>query len=305
MGLGYDPDTDVPNLSGKIILITGGTSGIGKTAVLELAKHSPEHIYFTGRNEKSAAQVISQCTAPSSITFLPCELDSLASIRDAAAKFHHSRLDVFIANAGILAVPPALTKDGYEVQFGTNHVGNTALLLHLLPVMLRTAKEIPDADVRFVTVTSLGYFTHPFNGIDFDGLKSKQENLLLGKWARYGQSKLANLLLARELGKRYPQITSVAVHPGVVKTEMITGLGMFDRVLIFGMSPLGMLTPREGAYNTLWAATSPEVKGRVDNKTALFEPVGKAHAGNAKCRSDELAKRLWEWTVKEVGIDVE
>ncbi|UKZ75652.1 hypothetical protein TrVFT333_003342 [Trichoderma virens FT-333] len=305
MGLGYDPDTDVPNLSGKVILITGGTSGIGKTAVLELSKHSPEHIYFTGRNEKSAAQVISQCATPSSVTFLPCELDSLDSIRDAAAKFYHSRLDIFIANAGILAVPAAVTKDGYEIQFGTNHLGNTALLLRLLPIMLRTAKEVLDADVRYVTVTSLGYFTHPLNGIDFDGLKSKQENLLLGRWARYGQSKLANLLLARELGKRYPQITSVAIHPGVVKTEMITGLGMFDRILIFGMAPLGMLTPREGAYNTLWAATSPEVRGKLDDKTVLFEPVGKAHGGDAKCRSDELSNKLWEWTVKEVGVEVE
>ncbi|KAL7939367.1 hypothetical protein V8C35DRAFT_286450 [Trichoderma chlorosporum] len=305
MGLGYNPDTDVPDLSGKIILITGGTSGIGKTTVLELAKHNPEHIYFTGRNEKSAAEVISQCVTPSNVTFLPCELDSFASIRDAAAKFQHSRLDVFIANAGILAVPPAVTKDGYEIQFGTNHVGNSALLLRLLPIMLRTAKEVPGADVRYVTVTSLGYFTHPLNGIDFDGLKSKQENLLLGRWARYGQSKLANLLLARELGKRYPQITSVAVHPGVVKTEMIAGLGMFDRLLTHSMAPLGMLTPREGAYNTLWAATSSEVKGKMGDKTVLFEPVGVPHGGNAKCRSDELSKRLWEWTVKEVDVEVE
>ncbi|KAK4071730.1 uncharacterized protein Triagg1_5968 [Trichoderma aggressivum f. europaeum] len=305
MGLGFNPDTDVPNLSGKVILITGGTSGIGKTTILELSKHNPEHIYFTGRNEKSAAQVISQCATPSNITFLPCELGNLASIRDAAAKFHHNRLDVFIANAGILAVPPGLTKDGYEIQFGTNHVGNTALLLRLLPIMLRTAKEVPDADVRYVTVTSLGYYTRPLNGIDFDGLKSKQDNLLLGKWARYGQSKLANLLLARELGKRYPQITSVAVHPGVVKTEMITGLGLFDRILIFFNAPLGMLTPREGAYNTLWAATSGDVRSKMNDKTALFEPVGVPHSGDAKCRSDELAKRLWEWTVKEVGVEIE
>ncbi|KAL6876840.1 hypothetical protein J3F83DRAFT_759259 [Trichoderma novae-zelandiae] len=305
MGLAYNPDTDVPNLAGKVILITGG-NGIGKTTILELAKHAPEHIYFTGRNARSAAEVISQSAlTPQTITFIPCELDSLESIREAATGFTHDRLDVFVANAGILAVPPAVTKDGYEIQFGTNHLGNAALLLRLLPVMLRTAREVPDADVRFVAVTSLGYFTHPSNGIDFAGLKSKQENLLLGKWARYGQSKLANVLLARELGKRFPQITSVAVHPGVVKTEMVTNLGAFDRLLTWAMSPLGMLTPREGAYNTLWAATAADVKGKLDGKTALFEPIGRPHVGNAKCQSDALAERLWEWTVTEVGVEVE
>ncbi|RFU73952.1 oxidoreductase, short-chain dehydrogenase reductase family [Trichoderma arundinaceum] len=332
MGFGYDPDKDVPDLSGKVILITGGkllshlvslnenlilmktnaderlligTSGIGKTAILELAKHNPAHIYFTGRNEKAAAEVVSQCAVSSNITFLPCELDSFKSIRDAAAKFRHDRLDVFVANAGILAVPPAVTKDGYEIQFGVNHVGNAALLLRLLPIMLRTAREVQGADVRFVAVSSNGYMTHPMNGIDFDTLRSTQENLLFGKWARYGQSKLANVLLARELGKRYPQITSLAIHPGVVRTEMVTGLGVLDRMLIFAMSPLGLMTPREGAFNTLWAATSPDVKGRVDAETALFEPVGKPHGGDGKCRSDELSKKLWEWTVKEVGVEAE
>ncbi|TFB02913.1 hypothetical protein CCMA1212_005298 [Trichoderma ghanense] len=306
MGLSYNPDTDVPNLAGKVILITGGTSGIGKQTILALAKHNPSHIYFTGRNTRAATEVLSQSSlSPAEITFIPCDHSSLESIRLAAeTHFKHNRLDIFIANAGILAVPPGLTQDGYEIQFGTNHLGNAALLLRLLPVMLRTAREVPDADVRFVAVTSLGYFTHPLNGIDFAGLKTKQEKLLLGKWARYGQSKLANVLFARELGKRFPQITSVAVHPGVVKTEMIAGLGVLDGLLTWGMSPLGMLTPREGAYNTLWAATAADVRGRMGT-AALFEPVGRPHAGSAQCRSDELAGRLWEWTVEEVGVEVE
>ncbi|KAM0466803.1 hypothetical protein ACHAPV_000312 [Trichoderma viride] len=302
MGFQYDPDIDLPDLSGKVILITGGTSGIGKAAILELAKHNPEHIYFTGRNEKSAKEAISQC-ANSNVTFLPCELDNLTSIRDAATHFQHDRLDIFIANAGVSAIPPALTKDGYEVQFGTNHIGNAALLLILLPIMLRTANEVPGADVRFVALTSLGYAMA--NGIDFDALRSKQDNMLLmGRWRRYAQSKLANVLFARELGKRYPQITSLAVHPGVVGTEAVANFGTFDKMLTLITAPRGMMTPREGAFNTLWAATSLEVKDKVDGKTALFEPVGKPHAGNAKCHSDELSKRLWEWTVEEVGVEV-
>ncbi|KAL7926973.1 hypothetical protein ACQKWADRAFT_279163 [Trichoderma austrokoningii] len=302
MGLQYNPDTDVPDLSGKVVFLTGGTSGIGRAAVLELAKHNPAHIYFTGRNEESAQEVISQCANSPNMTFLPCELDNLASIREAAAKFQHDHLDIFIANAGIPGISPALTKDGYEVQFGINHIGNAALLLLLLPIMLRTANEVPGADVRFVATTSLAYAMA--SGIDFDALRSKQDNMLLmGRWRRYAQSKLANVLFARELGKRYPQITSLAVHPGMVSTEGTASFGIFDKMFLFIAAPRGMLTPREGACNTLWAATSPEVKDKINGETALFEPVGKPHVGNAQCHSEELSKRLWEWTIEEVGVE--
>lgn len=169
--------------------------------------------------------------------------------------------------------------------------------------MLRTANEVPGADVRFVAITSLGYAMA--NGIDFDTVRSKQDNMLLmGRWRRCAQSKLANVLFARELGKRYSQITSVAVYPGVVGTEAVANFGTFDKMLTLITAPWGMLTPREGAYNTLWAATSLEVKDKVDGKTALFEPVGRPHAGNAKCHSDELSERLWEWIVEEVGVEL-
>lgn len=96
--------------------------------------------------------------------------------------------------------------------------------------MLRTANEVPGADVRFVAITSLGYAMA--DGIDFDAVRFKQDNMLLmGRWRRCAQSKLANVLFARELGKRYSQITSVAVHPGVVGTEAVANFGTFDKML--------------------------------------------------------------------------
>ncbi|KAK5988341.1 putative oxidoreductase [Cladobotryum mycophilum] len=295
---GYDPDKNIPDLSGKVILLTGGTGGIGKATILELAKHSPGHIYFTGRNQQAADEIIT--TVGANITFLPCDHGDLESVHRAADLFTSTRLDVFIANAGIMVVPPSLTKDGFEIQFGTNHIGNMALLFRLLPVMLSTAK-LPGADVRYVALTSTGFRGHPWHGIDFNSLRSAQENLLMGGWGRYAQSKLANILGARELGKRYPEITSVAVHPGIVRTDLVTTLGFWNRALVFMLRPWpwGPLTPRQGCYNTLWAATGPDVKEKMGKgKVAFFEPVGSANSGDGMCWNDELMKTLWEWTEK-------
>lgn len=114
---------------------------------------------------------------------------------------------MLIANAGIMAVPPSLTADGHEVQFGTNFFGHAALIHLLLPTMLATA-EIPGADVRLIMTASQAYQLHPFGGIRFETVNTAQENM--NRWARYGQAKLAMLLWARELARRYPQIQSVA-----------------------------------------------------------------------------------------------
>ncbi|KFA60686.1 hypothetical protein S40285_05053 [Stachybotrys chlorohalonatus IBT 40285] len=306
---GYDPDTQVPDLSGRVILLTGGTSGVGLEAVLQLAKHNPGHLFFTGRNQASASAVIAKCPPGARVTFLACDFTSLASVRDAAARFEAQaggRLDVFVANAGIMAVPAGLTQDGVEVQFGVNHLGNAALLLRLLPLMLRTKERHPDADVRYVALTSLGYRGHPANGIDFATLHTEQTHLPLGSWSRYGQAKYANVVFAQELHRRHPQILSVAVHPGVVRTELVTRLPFWKRMLVNVTNPRGLMEPAQGACNTLWAATAPDVAGKLEGGTqvALFEPVGRVHAGDKACFDEKIAKELWEWTEEKVGLKV-
>ncbi|OAA81948.1 NAD(P)-binding domain protein [Akanthomyces lecanii RCEF 1005] len=304
---GYNPDTEVPDLAGKVILITGGTNGIGKTAVQELAKHNPAHIYFTGRNQQAADALIASLTPGGPrATFLPCDMASLDSIRQAASAFSSPRLDIFIANAGVMATAPGLTQDGFEHQFGVNHVGNAALLLRLLPVLRRTARDVPGADVRFVALTSLGFRAHPPAGIDFATLRTTQEDeagFAMGTWTRYGQSKLANVLLAREVGRRFPELTSVCVHPGVVKTQLVAELGFWEKMLVYVTNPGGLMTPRQGCYNTVWAATGEDVREAVaKGDAAFFEPVKKPNAGNAKCWDEELARKLWEWTEEAVGV---
>lgn len=264
----------------------------------ELAKHNPGHIYFTGRSQSAADALLASLPAGVRATFIPCDLGSLASVRQAAAAFGSGRLDVLVANAGVMATGPGLTADGYEHQFGVNHVGNTALLLRLLPSLRATR------GARFVAVTSLAYAAHPPAGVDLATVRTTQAGrFAAGTWARYGQSKLAGILTARELARRCPAVTSVCVHPGVVKTGLVTGLGFWERMLVYVTNPGGLMTARQGCYNTVWAATGTDVaEAAAMDGVAFFEPVRVPNAGDARCWDDELARELWEWTEREVGV---
>ena len=194
--ISFDPATDIPDLSGKVIFVTGGTFrsitshllltrtctgniGLGKETILQLSKHNPSHIYLSARNASKALSAISdiQSSFPSTsppppITFIQCDLSSLPSVQSAAREFaaKEKRLDILILNAGIMAVPPAMTEQGYEIQFGTNHVGHTLLTKLLLPTLLRTAED--GNDVRVVALSSIGHTGAPLSGILFDQLKS-------------------------------------------------------------------------------------------------------------------------------------
>ncbi|KAF2436937.1 oxidoreductase [Tothia fuscella] len=279
----FDPVSDIPDLSGRVFLVTGGTSGIGKETVLALAAHNPAQIYFIGRNTASAEGILSK---------LKASFPSLTS----------KRLDAFIGNAGIMALASALTKDGYELQFGTNHVGHAALLRLLVPTMLRTGEKEPAGSVRILLLSSQGWALHPKGGILFDNLKTNCSDIgvpLGSNWTCYGQSKLANLLYATELARQYPTVTTVSIHPGVVNTNLVNGLGFWNRALIrvsqFGK---GLLTPAHGAHNTLWAAT---VESSKIKSGTYVEPIGNSGAKlDEDAMSRELAKKLWDWTEAEL-----
>lgn len=145
---------------------------------------------------------------------------SIHSIKAAATTFlaSVSRLDILMLNAGIMACPPGLTKESFEVQFGTNHMGHAFLVKLLLPLLLGTAAASPGIDVRVVSVSSVAHKFCPSVGIDFGVLKTPADGMATND--RYGQSKLANVLFIGELARRYPQLTSVAIHPGTVKTDL-------------------------------------------------------------------------------------
>ncbi|PKX98384.1 oxidoreductase, short-chain dehydrogenase/reductase family [Aspergillus novofumigatus IBT 16806] len=189
-----------------------------------------------------------------------------------------------------MAQPPSLTKDGYEVQFGTNHLGHALLIRKCLPLLQRTAEQQEQSDARIILLTSLGFRGHPSGGIVFSDLKTVQHfhAFGLGPWIRYGQSKLANILYARELARRYPAITCVSIHPGVVSTGLVENQTWGNRAFIY-VTTIGKL----------WAAT---VRKEELVNGGFYEPVGVLGKLYRAAGDDALAGRLWEWTEGRWGF---
>ncbi|KFY71835.1 hypothetical protein V499_07999 [Pseudogymnoascus sp. VKM F-103] len=295
--------SSIPSQSGKVILITGGNIGLGRETCRVLAAHQPRRIYLCARTASKAEATIkelkeAQPDAP--LTFLPLDLADLESVQACARAFvaKEDRLDLVFCNAGIMAVPEGVTKEGYEVQFGTNHVGHALLVKLLLPVLQRTVEEVEGADVRVVTLSSVGHHLAPADGIEFAALKGEMGHL--STWNRYAQSKLANRLFAGQLAKRYPGIMSVSVHPGVVATNLYSNfvgdVGL-KKMGFWWYKALLSVSVEEGSKNQLWAATSPR-EGLVPGE--YYFPVGILGKGSKQGADEELGRKLWEWTEKKL-----
>ena len=231
------------------------------------------------------------------ITHLPLDLASFSSVAEAAKIFNSQsdRLDILLNNAGIMAVPVGTTKEGYEIQLGTNHLGHFLLTKLLLPTLQKTASSRPDVDVRIVNLSSIGHNMAPSGGINFDDTHLPNSST----WTRYGQSKLANILFTVEFARRYPNIKSVAVHPGFVKTDLFNSYSETNVLVRYAENVLSSIICKDvpsGAKNQLWAATAKDVVSG-----AYYVPVGQKNAGSKYAGDPELARRLWDWSEKEVG----
>ncbi|MCJ1434450.1 hypothetical protein MMC27_003818 [Xylographa pallens] len=298
-GSSFTPSRDIPNLSGKVILITGGNTGLGKETVLQLAKHDPSDIWLAARTVAKGEAAISDIVSAvpkAKISLLSLDLSSFDSIKNAVSTFkaNSHRLDILFNNAGIMACPMGETAEGYEIQFGTNHLGHALLTKLLLPTMLKTASE-PGADVRIITLSSYGHTMAPPSGIIFDKATLAQQT----PWVRYGQSKLANLLYAQQLAKHYPTITSVAVHPGNIQTDLWASNVKLNSFVKYGVNIFGrfwMHDVQEGAKNQLWCAVSTDI-----TNGAYYIPIGKKSSGSKNARNKELAEKLWDWTEQELN----
>ncbi|KAF2685639.1 NAD(P)-binding protein [Lentithecium fluviatile CBS 122367] len=297
----FRPIQDIPPLDGKVILVTGGNIGLGKQCILEYARHNPAQIWLAARNlEKAKAAVDdiqTQLGTQAPIKLLELDLASLESVQRAATKLlsEVDRLDILMLNAGIMAAPPGLTKDGYELQFGTNYLGHALLAKSLLPLLSTTA-NMPNTDVRIIMLTSYGHTYAPKQGILFDTLKTDGD--ALGPYGRYGQSKLAMVLWVRKMSRLYPQFTLASIHPGVVQTNLsagATGSPIAVRVLL-RVAKSVVTSVEKGAKNQLWASVSTDVKSGE-----YYEPVGIGGGASEKGKDDELAEKLWDWTEKELG----
>jgi NAD(P)-dependent dehydrogenase (short-subunit alcohol dehydrogenase family) len=287
------------------VLITYlGTIGLGAESAKHFAAHDPLHIYISGRNRNAGEAIVAELSGKYpkvGATYVQLDLTSLASVKEAVKRdFKHDRLDILLNNAGIMAQPAALSTDGYEIQFATNHLGHAMLTDCLLPTLLRTAKE-PNSDVRILNITSMGYQFHPLSGISFGELNSgsTMKRLFMGAWVRYGQSKLANILFSSELARQHPEITSISIHPGVVVTDLYHTQGWYNRWFIdftCWAQGLKLMEAHQGAWNQVWCATVAKKEGLVNG--SFYYPVGveKPDFLDKSAKSEKLAKELWDWT---------
>jgi NAD(P)-dependent dehydrogenase (short-subunit alcohol dehydrogenase family) len=303
MGRGFT-DRDVPDQAGRTFLVTGANSGIGLEASTALAR-AGGRVLLGCRDLSRASQAADRIwrTVPGAdLDIVELDQASLASVEEAAARVREEpRLDVLVHNAGVMVPPLSRTEDGFELQFGVNHLAVYALTAHLLPML------VDQPGSRVVTTSSIAHRT---GELFLDDLAAEDD---YDAFARYRQSKLANLLFALELDRRLratdAPTSSVACHPGIAITELGRHMGPWVRVLKPLVKPVLQLrynSPRQGAWPTLMAATAPDVEGgEYLGPTRLGEttgPAGRAYAVS-RARDEELARRLWEASAALTGVE--
>ncbi|KAE8347865.1 hypothetical protein BDV24DRAFT_2284 [Aspergillus arachidicola] len=297
----YNPDKDIPDLGGKVIVVTGGNNGLGKETIKQLAKHNPTKIYMGARSKAKASAAIAelkQQVPSANIIYLEIDLASFSSIKRAAAAFlaENNRLHILVNNAGVFATPPGLTEDGYEVQFGTNYMGPALFTRLLLPILEKTTTMSDDHDVRIINISSEIYTLAPKGGLLL--AQDKTPLTEISTVARYGQSKLANIYFTQSFAKRYPAIKSVALHPGLVQTSIggeIKGFSIMS--LIFGLlNRVASVDVATGALNQLWAST---FEAKKVNSGAYYIPFFKEGNRQDITKDEKKREELWEWTEKE------
>jgi NAD(P)-dependent dehydrogenase (short-subunit alcohol dehydrogenase family) len=294
---------DIPPQSGKLAVVTGATGGLGYETALALARAGAE-VLVTGRNaEKGRAAIEGIKRAMPSVRFAMLDLASLASIRAFAASLlaNGRPLDLLINNAGVMDLPTRrLTEDGFELQFGTNHLSHFALTALLLP-LLRKAQA-----PRVVNVSSLA---HRGGKIDFSNLQAERK---YDSWAAYQQSKLANLLFTFELQRRSDAygwgLMSNAAHPGYARTELIPNGPGTGGLKGIGAKVLGSFMSHSaaaGALPTLFAATSPEaVPNGYYGPNGFYELKGPVAPAKVfpQAKDEAVARKLWEVSEQLTGV---
>ena len=259
---GHDTTTDEVlaglDLLGQRALVTGATAGLGIETARALAAHGAA-VTLTARDlirGEQVAQTIRDSTGNVAVDVMQLDLASLDSVRRFADTYleQHMRLDMLINNAGIMACPHGLTEEGYEMQFGTNHIGHFLLTNLLVPALLN------GAPARVVNLSSRA---HHMAGIDFDDLDFHYRDY--NKWVAYGQSKTANVLFSVALDKRLRGrgVRAFAVHPGVIETELSRHMVDEDRQMLRERGKrLGGMPQKSipaGAATSVYAATAPEL----------------------------------------------
>ncbi|WP_369258995.1 oxidoreductase [Streptomyces sp. R35] len=295
---------DIPDQSGRTAVVTGANSGIGYVTARELARKRAR-VVLACRSEVRGAEAGDRIVTEvpgADVVFLRLDLGDLGSVREFAGAYPFERLDLLVNNAGVMALPLGRTADGFETQFGVNHLGHFALTGLLMPALLAT----PGA--RVVNVASM---VHALSNIDIDDLNSERRPYR--KWIAYARSKTANLLFTHELARRLDALGSdvvvAAAHPGYASTNLqaagprLEGRKGAERFMEIGNRFFGQ-SADAGALPTLYAATAPGV--RPDSFTGpSFAMWRGAPAKSWRARwtlDDTAGERLWAASEQLTGV---
>mmetsp|Transcript_11729 Transcript_11729/g.11362 ORF Transcript_11729/g.11362 Transcript_11729/m.11362 type:complete len:345 (+) Transcript_11729:131-1165(+) len=292
---------DIPDLTGKVAIVTGSNTGIGYVTARELARKGAK-VIVACRNQKKGQDAVTRMMeelgalpGANLLEYMKLDLGSFAEVRQFAKNFSYKRikLDMLILNAGVMAPPFGLTVDGFETQIGTNHLGHF-LLVKLLTPIIKSSKS------RIVHVSSIGHkFSYP-GGIKFSSFDNDVDYV---PFVAYGQSKLANVLFSNEMARRFngTGVTSNSLHPGAIKTELVRhieqsileGSSVVKYVYDSFQSYLELLSldPNGGALTQLYVATSPKVEG-VSGE--YFVPIAIMTKASSQGTNATLGEMLWE-----------
>ncbi|TFK32879.1 hypothetical protein BDQ12DRAFT_739138 [Crucibulum laeve] len=287
----------IPDLTGKVVIVTGGNTGIGKETVKVLLQHNAK-VYLAARNEKKAIQAIRDLKNETGkeAYFLQLDLADLKVVKAAAEEFLSKENDLHILfnNGGVMTAPvPMITAQGYDLQFGTNVLGHFYFTQLLLPALLSGAKTSSDGTARVVNTASAAQ--EFINHIDFNTLKDGPARRKKLTHTLYAESKLATVIFTNELARRYGSqgIISTSMNPGNIVSELQRHLDIVGRAL----SHYLLYPTPYGALTQLYAGTSPEGKHLNGKYLVPFARVGKSPPAG---EDTELGAELWRWMEAEV-----
>jgi len=294
MGASWSAE-QIPSLDGKVAIVTGSNTGIGRITALEMARKGCHVILACRSKDKTLPVVdeIKEATKNDKVEFLELDLASLASVERFVANFKEKELPlhILVNNAGVMACPYTLTADGVEMQFGTNHLGHFLLTNGLLDVLEKSAPS------RIVNVSSEGHKLAPTGGVDFEFINDEEK---YKPWIAYGRSKLCNVLFTLELAKRLKDknIYVNVLHTGFVATELMRHMTELYGSAAAWLSKVATVfakSPEDGALTQLYLATSPDVEEQ-NIRGQYYVPTAKHSTTSRFGRDEELAAKLWEFS---------
>ncbi|GLB38375.1 putative NAD-P-binding protein [Lyophyllum shimeji] len=293
----FSVDSDVPDLTGRVVIVTGANTGIGKETAKVLLQHNAK-VYIAARNQEKTQAAIQDLKAQTGkeALFLRVDLGDLPTIKAGAEEFlrKEKELHILFNNAGVMHPPvEEVTAQGYDLQFGTNVLGHFYLTKLLLPALLAGAKTSPDGKARVVNTSSSA---HVAGSLDFNTFRDSPKRRKCSRFSLYAQSKFGNVVFANELARRYGDqgIVSTALNPGNIKSD----LQRYTVQPFRGLLRSVLYCTPQGALTQLFAGTSPQ---GADLNGKYLVPWARIGRARATTQDPELGKQLWTWADEQVA----